>query len=249
MPNQLSFPQKHNMQLAHNMRFIQPFLNILKTHKYSKSTKPFITLSYAQSIDGSISLDPKTPLALSHNASLKMTHILRAHHDALLIGINTTLVDDPQLNVRYADGEDPQPVILDCMLRFPENAKMLTASSKLPIIIAAAQAPAEKKCRLEAKGIRVLTVKQTSDGHVDLFASLKLLPELGLKTIMVEGGAQVINEFYKRRLVDYCFITVSPKIIGGLKAVNNLCRPPLEIKDCQFQPLESDFILYGAVAK
>ncbi len=245
----LTFSNASPAHLPAELSFMQPFLEQLEATRNSSVNQLFITLSYAQSIDGSISKDAGTSLPLSDDASLTMTHVLRAHHDALLIGINTTLVDNPKLNVRHFQGEDPQPVILDCLLRFPENAAMLRASTKLPIIITTAQAPAEKKCRLQAKGIQVFEVEQTSEGHVDLNALLTLLPGLGLHTVMVEGGAEVINEFLVKQLVDYCVITITPKIIGGLKAVEHLCQPIVQILDCQYHKLGSDLILFGSVSR
>ena len=229
------------------LQFMQPFIDRLAEFRRRNDHAPFFTLSYAQSIDGSISLNAESSLPLSGGASLKLTHLLRAHHDALLIGINTTLVDNPRLNVRHVEGDDPQPVILDCLLRFPEDAKMLGASTKLPIIVATEQASADKQRRLEAKGIRVYRVEQSSDGHIDLAALRKLLTQLGIKTVMVEGGAEVINAFLLDDLIDYCVITIAPKIIGGLRAVEKPCRPVLEIKNCRYQPLGSDLILYGAL--
>lgn len=243
----LTFATSPRGQLPTDLNFLQPLLVLLEQSRSSGKRRPFTTLSYAQSIDGSISLDPRSSISLSNATSLKMTHALRAHHDALLIGINTTLIDNPKLNVRHFQGEDPQPVILDCLLRFPENAMMLTASSKLPIIMTTVQAPPEKKRRLQAKGVRIFEVEQTSQGHIDLKAVLDLLPGLNLHTVMVEGGAEVINEFLDKQLIDYCVITITPKIIGGLKAVEHLCRPIVQIHDCQYHKLGSDLILFGSI--
>lgn len=233
--------------IPEDLKFIEPFIDRLDALNRGKDRSPFFTLSYAQSIDGSISLNAESSLSLSGSASLKLTHLLRAHHDALLIGINTTLVDNPRLNVRHVEGDDPQPIVLDCLLRFPEDAKMLSASSKRPILIATDQAPADKQRRLEERGISVYRIEQSSDGHVDLMALRTLLTRLGIKTVMVEGGSEVINAFLRDDLIDYCVITIAPKLIGGLRAVEKPCRPMLELKDCSYQPLGGDLILYGAL--
>lgn len=244
----LNFDQPRNAgSIPEDLQFIRPFIDRLDQLNHRKGRPPFFTLSYAQSIDGSIALNAESSLPLSGSDSLKLTHLLRAHHDALLIGINTTLVDNPRLNVRHVEGEDPQPIVLDCLLRFPEDAKMLEASTKRPIIVTTEQASEGKKRRLEAKGIRVYRVEQSSDGHIDLAALRALLAELGIKTVMVEGGAEVINAFLLEDMIDYCVITIAPKLIGGLRAIEKPCRPMLELKHCRYQPLGGDLILFGAL--
>ena len=90
-----------------------------------KSQRPSVTLTYAQSLDGSITTQRGKPTAISGKESLLLTHQLRATHDAILVGIGTILADNPRLNVRLAVGPHPQPVILDSQLRFPLDAKLL----------------------------------------------------------------------------------------------------------------------------
>jgi len=86
--------------------------------------RPFITLCYAQSLDGSIALSDGRPLTLSSPPSLFRTHALRARHEGLLVGLGTILADDPQLTVRHAAGPNPQPVVLDTDLRTPRAARL-----------------------------------------------------------------------------------------------------------------------------
>ena len=249
MMSLMTGPQTSPALLPEELRFIQPFLDQLLKYRQKPVQQTYVTLSYAQSIDGSISGDAHSSLPLSGAGSLTMTHVLRAHHDALLVGINTILVDDPQLNVRYYQGQDPTPVILDCQLRFPEQARVINASSRTPLIITTEQASATKKARLEDQGVQVHTVEQTQEGRINLIALRHLLTGLGIKTVMVEGGSEVINEFLNKALVDYCVITLAPKIIGGLKAVEHPCQPVVEIPDCQYQQLGADLIIYGSLMR
>lgn len=92
--------------------------------------RPFVTLSYAQSLDGSIALGDGRPLALSSPPSLFRTHALRARHDGLLVGVGTILTDDPRLTVRHAAGPNPRPVILDTQLRTPLPARVFANPSR-----------------------------------------------------------------------------------------------------------------------
>ena len=106
--------------------------------------------------------------------------------------------------------------------------------------------------RLEARGASIRVMPRDALGRVDLGAALQCLAERGVKRLMVEGGATVISSFLRSRLVDYCVITVAPKLIGGLKAMDNFHPSndqPLSIVDCRYQPLGGDLIIYGSIGK
>jgi GTP cyclohydrolase II len=96
--------------------------------------RPFVTLAYAQSIDGSISIARGQRSALSGRESMRFTHALRAGHDGILVGVGTVVADDPELRVRLVDGPDPQPVIVDSHLRTPVGAKLLAQTGRQPWI-------------------------------------------------------------------------------------------------------------------
>jgi len=238
---------------AGEMAFLQPLLDRLAARDNAIGGLPFVTLSYAQSVDGSIAVRPSRPFALSSEKSFDMTHLLRSRHDALLVGINTVLVDDPRLTVRRCEGDNPQPVVLDSRLRFPDDARLLAHPDKHPLLFTTAAAPAGEFARLEGRGASIHIMPKDRVGRVDLIAALQCLADRGVKRLMVEGGATVINSFLQSRLVDYCIIAVVPKLIGGLKAVDNLCAsdeaPLLSIVDCRYQPLGGDLIIHGSIGK
>ena len=117
--------------------------------------RPRVTLTYAQSLDGSIAARAGLPLVLSGAASMRYTHQLRAAHDAILVGIGTVLSDDPQLNVRLVEGPSPRPIILDSELRCPLTARCLEASRR-PIVATTDRASAIRRRDLEAQGVTIL---------------------------------------------------------------------------------------------
>jgi len=186
--------------------------------------RPFVTLAYAQSVDGSIALEPGRPCALSGKESLQVTHALRAVHDGLLVGIGTVLADDPQLTVRLVSGRSPQPVVVDSNLRTPDKARFIQGGRRVSWIATTENADEKRQQRLEARGARVLRLPSWVNGWVDLPALLSALAAKGIAHLMVEGGAKIITSFLRARLVDYVVITVAPCLMGGMSALGALER-------------------------
>jgi GTP cyclohydrolase II len=185
-----------------------------------RTGRPFITLSYAQSVDGCIAVSSGKPLALSGSQSLRLTHQLRAAHDAILVGIGAVLADNPRLTVRLVKGKDPQAVVVDSHLRLPLSANLLQSGFAPPWIATTERADAERQKMLEAAGARVLRLPANAKGQVDLASLLRRLGELGINRLMVEGGAAIITSFLAERLVDHLVLTVAPMVVGGLPAVS-----------------------------
>ncbi|HOD36920.1 MAG TPA: dihydrofolate reductase family protein [Syntrophales bacterium] len=183
-----------------------------------RTGRPLVTLSYAQSIDGCIARRPGRPLALSNRQSLTMAHRLRSLHDAILVGIGTILADNPQLTVRYLKGKDPQPVIVDSRLRCPLDARVLRHDP--PVLIATSEnADGDRATALASAGASFLRLPIDSEGLLDLERLLSLLGTMGIKTLMIEGGAQIITSILRNRLADQLVLTFAPIYIGGVTAV------------------------------
>jgi len=206
--------------------------------------RPLVTLTYAQSLDGSIAAVPGRPLALSGPESTTFTHQLRAAHDAILVGIGTVLADNPRLTVRLASGPDPQPVVLDSHLRFPLDANLLR-HPRPPWIATTARAAPERQAALEAAGARVIRFPADDCGRVHLSALLDALADAGIKTLMVEGGSAVVTSFLSARLVDRVALTLAPRLVGGLRAVAAPCDLRLQNVTCR--PLGIDLIVEADV--
>jgi 3,4-dihydroxy 2-butanone 4-phosphate synthase/GTP cyclohydrolase II len=219
---------------------------------FQKTGRPFVTLTYAQSLDGSIATSDQQPLSISGDQSLAFTHQLRATHDAILVGIGTVLSDDPRLNVRHTDGSHPTPVVLDTHLRFPLDAQLLSCKGPKPIIATNESASKDRQVRLEAEGASVVRLSCTEDG-ICLDPLLKALAEKGITTLMVEGGTEVIASFLKNRLVDHLIVTIAPMLIGGQRVLPEM-NPAGEqrefpsfpkLKNVNYRWLGEDLILEG----
>jgi len=176
-----------------------------------------------------------------------MTHALRAAHDAILVGIGTVLADNPRLNVRLVAGPDPQPVVVDSRLRFPPYANLLK-NRRSPLIATNADADAERRHTLEAAGAQVL-VLPGRNGWVDLAGLLEHLASMGINSLMVEGGAQIITSFLSSRLVDQVVLTIAPLLVGGLRVVNHLGHSSQRrfprLQRLSYQQLGDDLVLRG----
>ena len=225
------------------MERVRAILAAAPAHR-RRTGRPLVTLSYAQSLDGSIADRPGRPLTLSGSQSMILTHGLRASHDAILVGIGTVLADNPRLNVRLVTGPDPQPVIVDSRLRFPPYANLLR-NGRSPWIVANEGADPERRAALEAIGARVFCLPATN-GWVNLEALLKHLGEMGVNSLMVEGGAQIITSFLASRLVDQVILTIAPLLVGGLRVVDSLRRGPFpRLGNLTYQRLGEDLVLMG----
>ncbi len=210
--------------------------------------RPLVTLTYAQSLDGSIAARPGHPLGISCPESQAFTHSLRAVHDAILVGIGTVLADNPRLNVRLAPGKNPQPVLLDSRLRFPSYARLLQDGCR-PWIITTPTADASRQRDLEDQGARVFRLPEGSCGGIDLTALLARLGEMQVTALMVEGGAQVITSFITSRLVDQVIVTVAPVLVGGLRVLESSLQPHLgdfpRLQRVSFHQVGKDLVLWG----
>ena len=209
--------------------------------------RPFITVSYAQSVDGSIASGNRLPIQLSGPESAVLTHQIRAASDAILIGIGTLLADDPRLTVRLTEGSNPQPVVLDTHLRTPLNARLVTQSDLSPWIINAKDNSSNRTEALKNAGATPLSCATGRDGTIDLHTLMAMLAEMQVNSIMVEGGAKVITSFVHSRLIDQFIITVSPRLVGGLPVIDsnglNL-NTNLTLGDLSYQRLGNDLIIW-----
>lgn len=221
--------------------------------KYHQLTgRPFVTLSYAQSLDGCISGRPGVALALSGRRSLVLTHQLRAGHDAILVGIGTVFADNPRLNVRLVNGNNPRPVVVDSRLRMPLDCKLFTENQQNPLVITSENSNTAARKALEAAGAWVVSVPSDRSGLLRLDAMLEKLGSMMIKSLMVEGGSRIITNFLLGRLANAMVLTIAPVLLNGLRGVRDMgeaqpdCAPRLS--ECNYKRLGQDIILWGDLA-
>ncbi|MFB6248419.1 MAG: GTP cyclohydrolase II [Salinibacter sp.] len=222
--------------------------------QFQKTGRPYVTLTYAQSLDGSIASADRRPLPISGEDALTFTHQLRAHHDAILVGIGTILSDDPRLNVRRSEGPHPTPVVLDTRLRFPTDAQLFSRAGPAPIIATNESAPEARKRALEDQDATVIRLPCVDD-DICLDSLLTALGDRGFQSVMVEGGTNVITSFLTRRLVDHVILTIAPILVGGQRAFqpseDSVPEGPLtkstfpRLSNVQYQWFDEDLVMEG----
>ena len=196
----------------------------MSTATQSTRTRPTVTLSYAQTLDGRVATLDGGSRWISCPESLLFAHETRAAHDAILVGSGTVRNDDPSLTVRLVKGRSPLRVVLDSSLKVPPTANVLADVAAPGTVIATTdRAPEWRVAEVRATGARVLVVPRNGDGKVDVGSLLLELGAMGVGSIMVEGGAAVITTFLRERLVDRIAVCIAPKILGsGIEAVGDL---------------------------
>lgn len=206
--------------------------------KYVTTGVPLVTLKFAQTLDGRIATVTKNSRWISSEKFQRLAHKLRAASDAIMVGVDTILADDPQLTVRLVKGRSPARIVLDSKLRVPLDAKVVGNQELAPTIIATtSHADKNKFSGLSEAGIEVLAVPENEEGRVDLKILLGMLGKRGISSVLVEGGGGVITSLLRQNLVDKMVIAVAPKIIGrGIEAVGEL-----NIADVN-QAIKLDFI-------
>ncbi len=223
-----------------------------QANKHVRETgRPFVTLTYAQSLDGSIATSDRQPLSARDDQSRAFTHELRAAHDAVLTGVESILSDEPRLTVRHSEGPHPIPVILDTELRFPLDARLLSGEGPMPIIATNESAPEDRQDRLEAEGATVVRLSCTEEG-ICLTSLLETLAGRGIVNLMVEGGVEVIESVLTHRVADHLVLAIAPMLVGGQRALPNLNpngehegQPFTTLKNVRYRWLGENLILEG----
>lgn len=174
---------------------------------------PAVTLKMAVTIDGRIASRPGARDRVTGEAVREFVHRLRATRDAVVVGINTLLVDTPRLDVRrLQDAAMPVPVVLDRQLRFPANYPWLSARRR-PIVVTRTGGNADKVKTIERAGGRVEACGGTEDG-LCVDAILEALSRHGVTSVMVEGGAAVFSSFLQSESWDDLHLFVAPAAFG-----------------------------------
>jgi diaminohydroxyphosphoribosylaminopyrimidine deaminase/5-amino-6-(5-phosphoribosylamino)uracil reductase len=201
--------------------------------KYVTSGKCWVILKWAQSIDGKVAwadgIDDRK--WISNEYSRRDTHKLRRRAQAILVGINTVIADDPLLTPRPDKGRKPVRIVMDSFLRIPPDCQLIATVDQNPVIIFTSQQSLRTSPRiaqeLTNKGVELLAYPDTN-GRSNLHFLLAELSERGISQLLVEGGPTVLTSFLKENLADEIIVYVAPKILGSQSSIG-ITRPMAEL--------------------
>jgi len=225
--------------------------------KYIAKKIPFVTVKVAQSLDGKIATQTGYSRWISCASSRRFVHKLRSSVDAVLVGINTILTDDPLLSCRlrgHLYKRQPKKIIVDSRLRLRPKMKIFSAVSPGQVIIATTRfAPCAKVLSFRNKGAWVI-IARDEGRKVNLRDLLKKLAGRGIAHVLIEGGGEIIASALEKRLVDRMLVFISPKIVGGRDAPTavegkgvQVIEQAKELKDMKFRKVGSDLLIEGRV--
>lgn len=197
--------------------------------------RPYVILKWAQSIDGKIATRSGDSKWITSKESRRSAHALRARVDAIIVGVETVLADDPDLTARWVRPKRiATRVVLDSRFRTPLSSRLVRSARRVPTLIVGSSMrgiTAARRRRLESAGCRVLTTPSGSVG-IDPRKLLAALRDMGMTNVLVEGGGKVLGGFLEAGLADEAIVFVGRKLIGGETAPGPLRhRGPRLMKD------------------
>ena len=179
---------------------------------------PFVTAKFAASLDGRIATATGESRWITSDAARAAAHRLRHIHDAVLVGVNTVIADDPELTARIAGSRSPLRVVVDSSLRVPAASRVLQPGSGRTLVATTAAADSGALSRLRDAGVEVEVVEAAASG-VDMRALMVSLGRRGLVSVLIEGGAAVLGSAFDAQIVDKVVAMLAPRIIGGASAM------------------------------
>jgi diaminohydroxyphosphoribosylaminopyrimidine deaminase/5-amino-6-(5-phosphoribosylamino)uracil reductase len=219
----------------------QPFFTAVR------ASRPFIILKAAISLDGCIAEAPGRRTALTSAPANRHAQRVRAEVDAIAVGVDTVIVDDPQLTARGAFRELPLTrVIFDRTLRTPPGARVLSTQAAGPVMIVTtpeAAARQDRRASLEARGAQIIV----GDGSVASAAAA--LARHGITSLLIEGGARLHRAAWDEGIVDFVRLYVTPRVVGpsGVRFLEGRRLPPAALVHRRVEPLGPDVLIEGYV--
>ena len=225
--------------------------------KYITTGIPFVTAKFAVSLDGKIATRSGDSKWISGDAARKQVQRLRYISDAIMTGVNTILVDDPRLTIRFGDRggttrKQALRVIVDCRGRTPPAARVFNEQGHT-LVVLGKKAASENKARLAQAGAELLELP-SSKGFVDVKQLLKALGERQITSVLVEGGGTLLGSLFDNGLVDKVVAFIAPIIIGGEDARTAVAGKGVEkvidsikLKRVKMEKIGDDIMVTGYV--
>ncbi|MBI2541147.1 bifunctional diaminohydroxyphosphoribosylaminopyrimidine deaminase/5-amino-6-(5-phosphoribosylamino)uracil reductase RibD [Candidatus Woesearchaeota archaeon] len=218
--------------------------------KYIRTKKPFVMIKVAMSADGRIATKTGDSKYITSKEARAYVHQLRTEVDAVMVGLNTVMRDNPELTPRLVKGKDPMKIVVDSSLKIPKNCNLMRNPAKL-IIAVTNKAQKNDIKKMQQKGVTIITAKSKA-GMVDLQDLAKQLGKHEIASVMIEGGSELNSSAIKADVVDKILIFTAPKIIGnGLGAIGNLgiktVDKAINLKNPVAKKIGNDILIEGSI--
>ncbi len=183
--------------------------------KFITMGSAYLSLKLALSLDGRIATKTGESKWITTRESRAYGHALRARHDAVMVGINTILTDNPKMTVRATTGRNPIRLIVDSKLRIPRDCHVVTSAADVPTcVLTTHDADPEHQAELESYGVQVVHIQSTSEGRCDMRAALRELAKREVVSVLCEGGAELAGTLLQGQLVDRFHAFMAPLLLG-----------------------------------
>ena len=180
--------------------------------------RPMVTLKLATSLDGRIATHSGDSMWITGEGARAAGHLLRAEHDAILVGSGTALLDDPALTCRLPGLEQYSPIriVADGRLRLSLTSKLVTTANETPTwVLTSSNGDKARHRAFEDVGVTVIDVPETADHGIDMGAAMKALAQRGITRVLVEGGSHLAASLLRAHMVDRVHWFRAPSILGG----------------------------------
>lgn len=224
--------------------------------KYITRKIPYVTVKAAESLDGKIATRKGDSKWITSDDSRNYANKMRGYYDAVMVGVNTIIRDNPALTCRVPDRIERQParIIVDSQLSTPENAKVFSEEGKVIIVtLKRPEAQETANRQILSQKATILEVRE-KNGQVNLCDMMRKLANLEISSILVEGGGSLIGSLFDDRLVDKVNFFVAPRIIGGKEAIGSVegrgareLIKAADLEDVSLKKIGSDFLIQGYV--
>lgn len=221
--------------------------------KYITKRMPFVTVKVAESLDGRIATKTGDSKWITSDKSRALSHRMRQNYDAIMVGVNTVLRDNPKLDTWFSK-KHPKKIIVDSQLSVPQNANIFSGHSQVILVTLPAKPGQETENRkILSQKTKVLEVKEKA-GQINLKDMFKKLAQLEITNVLVEGGGTLNGSLFDDGLVDKVLFFISPKIIGGKDAIGSVMGrgisrmdKAIKLKDLSLKRIGEDFLVEGYV--
>jgi diaminohydroxyphosphoribosylaminopyrimidine deaminase/5-amino-6-(5-phosphoribosylamino)uracil reductase len=221
--------------------------------KYITKGMPFVTVKVAESLDGKIATRSGDSKWISSDKSRAYAHRIRRNFDAIMVGVNTILRDNPRLDAWFSD-KQPIKIVVDSQLSTPQDANIFSKNSSV-IIVTMSSTPGQEteNRKMLLQKARILEAKEKA-GQINLKDMMKKLARLGISNILVEGGGTLVGSLFDEGLVDKIMFFISPKIIGGKGAISAVMGEgiaridkAIRLKEVKIKHIGGDILVEGYV--